>query len=409
MYETRTTCRSCDSAALTRVLYLGKTPLADGLLSHEQLDQPEAKFPLTVAFCADCSLMQILETVSPEALYCRDYPYYSSFSDALLAHSRDNALRLIESQHLSPDSLVVEVASNDGYMLKNFVEAGVPVLGIDPAEGPARVAVEAGIPTLCTFFGAELARRLRGEGKTADVIIANNVLAHVPDQNGLVEGFATLVKDDGVVVIEVPYVKDLVEHCEFDTIYHEHHCYFSVTALAALFQRHGLSLNHVERYPIHGGSLRLYAGRREDVDDTVRDRLRDEAEQGLTDAAYYRGFAGHVQRVRDELLGMLRDLKAEGKCIAAYGAAAKGSTLLNYTGIGTDLVDFVVDRNVHKQGLYMPGVHIPIRAPEALLEEMPDYTLLLTWNFKDEILRQQDEYRRRGGRFIVPIPAPVVV
>jgi SAM-dependent methyltransferase len=409
MYETRKSCRSCDSPVLTRVLYLGEMPLADALLSRAQLDQPEARFPLTVAFCADCSLMQILETVSPEALYCRDYPYYSSFSDALVAHSRENALRLIDDRTLGPESLVVEVASNDGYMLKNFVERGVPVLGIDPAEGPAGVAREAGIPTLCTFFGRDLARHLRDEGKAADVIIANNVLAHVPDQNGLVEGFATLVKDDGVIVIEVPYVMDLVEHCEFDTIYHEHHCYFTVTALSALFRRHGLSLNHLERYPIHGGSLRLYLGRRNDVGDSVRERLRDESESGLTDASYYRDFGSRVSRIKDELVGMMRQLKMEGKRIAAYGAAAKGSTLLNYTGIGADLIDFVVDRNVHKQGLFMPGVHIPIRAPQALLEEKPDYTLLLTWNFKDEILRQQDEYRRAGGRFILPIPSPEVV
>jgi len=409
MYEPRSTCRSCDSPDLTKVLYLGETPLADALVPAGQLDAPEARFPLTVAFCGECSLMQILETVSPEALYCRDYPYYSSFSDALLKHSRENALRLIESQDLGPDSLVVEVASNDGYMLKNFAEKGIPVLGIDPAEGPAKVAQEAGIPTLCAFFGRDLARELRDGGSRADVIIANNVLAHVPDLNGLVEGFAVLLKDDGVLVIEVPYVKELIEHCEFDTIYHEHHCYFSVTALSALFRRHGLSLNEVERLPIHGGSLRLYVGRRQDVGKSVRDATLEESVRGMTEAAYYRDFAERVEDVRTTLVGLLGSLKGHGKRIAAYGAAAKGSTLLNYAGIGPDLIDFVVDRNVHKQGQYMPGVHIPIHATERLLEDAPDYTLLLTWNFKDEILRQQAEYRSRGGRFIVPIPHPAVV
>ena len=391
------------------VLSLGESPLADALLTEEQLSQPEAKFPLNVAFCRNCSLMQILETVSPEALFCRGYPYYSSFSDTLLEHSRKNALRLIDSRQLNAGSLVVEVASNDGYMLRRFTEQGIPVLGIDPAQGPAKAAEAAGIPTLCTFFGKELAQRLRDEGKRADVIIANNVLAHVPDLNGLVEGICALLKDNGLAVIEVPYVKDLIEHCEFDTIYHEHHCYFSVTALVAVFRRHGLSLNQVEHYPIHGGSLRLYVSSKEEVGESVRSYLRDESDRGVTDGSYYRDFAARVQGIKDALIKMLHELKARRKRIAAYGAAAKGSTLLNYTGIGSNLVDFVVDRNVHKQGLYMPGVHIPIRAPERLLQDMPDYVLLLAWNFKDEVLRQQDEYYSRGGRFIIPVPCPTVI
>lgn len=409
MFEVISSCRACGTPNLVPILYLGETPLADALLKGEQLLQAEEKYPLTVVFCTACSLMQILQTVSPETLFCQDYPYYSSFSPALLAHSRENALRLIASQKLNADSLVVELASNDGYMLRNFVEQGIPVLGIDPAEGPAKAAEQAGIPTLCTFFGQQLAQRLRNEGKQADVLIANNVLAHVPDLNGFVEGIRVLLKEEGVAVVEVPYVKNLIEHCEFDTIYHEHHCYFSVTALVALFQRHGLSLYDVEHYPVHGGSLRLYIGVQKTMTASVQAYLEDEAQRQLTHVSYYEDFATRVEGIKTALVDMLRGFKQAGKRLAAYGAAAKGSTLLNYMGIDTRLIDFVVDRNVHKQGLYMPGVHIPIYVPEKLLVDMPDYVLLLSWNFQDEILRQQDTYRRQGGKFIVPIPYPMVV
>jgi SAM-dependent methyltransferase len=402
-------CRSCGSTDLTTFLSLGDLPLADGLLREEDLSAPEGRYPLDVAFCGACSLVQILETVPPEVLFCRDYPYYSSFSDALLEHSRRNVESLIAERGLHEESLVVELASNDGYLLQYFAERGIPVLGIDPAEGPAQVAVDKGIPTLREFFTQNMAAGLRSEGKCADVVIANNVLAHVPDLNGFVEGIRILLKEDGVAVIEAPYVKDLIDHCEFDTIYHEHLCYFSVTALAELFRRHGLSLNRVERYPIHGGSLRLFVGKNKDVDATVVQHLQDESQRAVTRLDYFEDFASRVVSIRTALLEMLRDLKSRGKRVAAYGAAAKGAVLLNFANIGTEVIDFVVDRNVHKQGLYMPGVHIPISGPERILEEMPEYVLLLAWNFRDEILRQQDDYRRRGGRFVIPIPFPEVV
>ena len=409
MNEPQTTCRICHSSEIQPVLSLGTTPLADALRQKEQLSQAESKFPLNVAFCPHCSLVQLLETVPPDVLFCQDYPYYSSFSPALLQHSRANAVDLIKSRRLNAKSLVVELASNDGYLLKNFVEHGIPVLGIDPAEGPARAAEKVGVPTMCTFFGENLARELSAKGKTADVIIGNNVLAHVADLHGFVEGICILLKEDGVAVIEMPYVKDLVDHCEFDTIYHEHLCYFSVTALDRLFRMHSLFLNNVKRLTIHGGSLRIYVEKKENVSATVRAMLQTEAAEKVDQIDYYRDFAHRVEGIRTELQHLLQRLKQQGARIAAYGAAAKGSTLINYSDIGTELVDFVVDRNTHKQGLYMPGQHIPVLAPEALLERKPDYVLLLAWNFAEEILQQQKEYQQRGGRFIIPVPNPRVV
>lgn len=402
-------CRSCGARGLRPFLSLGSTPLADALVRPDRANEPEARFPLDVAFCPECSLVQILEEVPPEKLFVENYLYFSSFSPALLEHARTHALGLIESRNLGPDSLVVEIASNDGYMLRNFAERGIRVLGIDPAPDQADAAEAQGIPTLREFFGTDMASRLRAEGMRADVIIANNVMAHVPDLNGFVSGLRTLVADDGIITIENPYVRDLIAHREFDTIYHEHFCYFSCTAVDALMRRNTLFLNDVEHLDIHGGSLRWYVEPRADVSDVVTKYLKEEEADGLTHFEHYESFGVRVADIKSRLLELLGRLRSEGKTIAAYGAAAKGATLVNYVGIGPDLVDFVVDRNVHKQGLCMPGVRLPIVDSEELLTRRPDYVLLLAWNFRDEIIAQQAEYTRRGGRFIIPIPEPQIV
>jgi len=403
------TCRSCGHLGLEPVLDLGMMPLSDGFLTSAQLEDTEELFPLDVAFCPTCTLMQILETVPPEKLFCEDYPYFSSFSETLLAHSRDNALDLIKRRDLNSDSFVVELASNDGYLLRNFVENGIPVLGIDPAEGPAKAAEKVGVPTLNDFFSKALAAKLQGEGKQADVIIGNNVLAHVADTNGFVAGIATLLKDTGVAVIECPYVRDLIDHAEFDTIYHEHLCYFSVHALVALFERHGLSLNDIKRLPIHGGSLRLYIEKKQNISANVTRLLHEERQLGMTEMKYYEGFRQRVEGVRDGMQQLLSELKGAGKRIAGYGAAAKGTIMLNYIGATRDAIEFVADKNVHKQGKWIPGVRIPIVAPEKIKAEMPDYTVILPWNFTEEIVRQQAAYQSQGGRFIVPIPQPRIL
>jgi SAM-dependent methyltransferase len=415
---TRNTCRSCDSGELDVFLSLGDLPLSDGFRDEGNLDEEEGRYPLDVAFCRECSLVQILETVAPEELFAADYPYYSSFSDALLEHSRANVEAVLAHPDwgvsLGADSLVVEVASNDGYLLQYYKAAGIPVLGIDPAPGPVEAARAKGVDTLNAFFGLDMARQLANQGRRAHVIHGNNVLAHVADTTGFVRGLTTLLQDEGVAIMEFPYVRDLIDHGEFDTIYHEHLCYFSVTAIQALFAANGLVLHHVAPLSIHGGSLRVFASRADapnprQPDSSVQQYLAAEAEAGLTSSEYYRGFSDRVASVRTGLRDLIADLSAQGKTIAAYGAAAKGTIMLNYCGIGSETLGFVADRNVHKQGRFMPGVHIPVVDPVRILEDQPDYLLILPWNFKDEIVEQQALYAEKGGRFIVPVPEPRVL
>lgn len=412
MTDAQIVCRSCGHASVTTILSLGFTPLANSLLTAEQLNRPEPTYPLDLAFCEHCALIQITETVPPDQLFST-YAYFSSFSDTMVKHAQRLADKVIQNRQLNNESLVMEVASNDGYLLQHYQRAGVPVLGIEPAANIAQVAREQrGIATICEFFGAELAERLRAEGKRADVIHAHNVLAHVPDLNGFVRGFQLLLKENGVAVIEFPYVKDMIDHCEFDTIYHEHLCYFSLTTLERLFRRHDLMVQDVERVPIHGGSLRLFVTHSSDNNipsAAVKNLLAEESSWGVDRIGSYQDFATQVKNLKSSLRDLLHQLKTDGKRLAAYGAAAKGSTLLNYCGIGLETLDFVADRSTYKQGYFMPGVHLPIHSPEYLLKAMPDYVLLLTWNFADEILAQQAEYRRRGGSFIIPVPTVKVI
>jgi len=403
-------CRSCGGGNLSVFLSLGDLPLSDGFTAPNQLEKPDARYPLDVAFCADCALVQILETVPPETLFGEDYPYFSSFTDALLRHSEANVVARILDRRLNSGSLVVELASNDGYLLQYYKARGIPVLGIDPAPGPVNAARAKGIDSMLAFFGRDLAEKLvKEENKRADVIHANNVLAHVADTNGFVSGIATLLKEDGVAVIEAPYVRSLIDHGEFDTIYHEHLCYFSVTALDHLFRRHDLFLNHVEPLQIHGGSLRLFVEKREKPSTAVKAFLETERRLGIDKLEYYANFAERVNSIRDELRDMLAAIKKDGKKVVGYGAAAKGTIMLNYVNIGRDTLDYVADKNTHKQGRFVPGVRLPIEAPARILETQPDYVLILPWNFKDEIMEQQAEYRRRGGRFIVPVPRPEIL
>ncbi|BCX18721.1 MAG: NDP-hexose 3-C-methyltransferase [Geminicoccaceae bacterium] len=402
-------CRSCGGGELLPVLSLGNLPLSDGFLRADELDRPEPRYPLDVAFCPACGLVQILDTVPPEILFGRDYPYFSSVSATLLAHSKAHVAERLPELPPGPDTLVLELASNDGYLLQFYRDAGVRMLGVDPAPGPVAAAREKGIETIEAFFSRALAEALVADGRRADLLHANNVLAHVADVHGFLEGIRLVLKDGGRAVIEVPYVRDLVEKLAFDTIYHEHLCYFSVHAVDRLVRPHGLFLSRVERVPIHGGSLRLVLSKEDRPDATVAAILAEERAIGLDRHAWFASFAARVERLRADLRALLHDLKASGKRVAAYGAAAKGTILLNACGLGPELVQWVADKNPFKQGRFVPGVRLPIVPPARILEEMPDLLLILPWNIEAEIVAQEAAYHERGGRFLVPLPEPRIV
>lgn len=402
-FESISQCRCCGETTLEEILSLGEVPLSDGFV--KSLSEQQPRYPLTLLFCTNCTLAQLKETVDPNVLFNSDYPYYSSFSKTWLEHCATSARQLIERLHLGQESLVVEIASNDGYMLRNFHKQGIAVLGIDPAPGPVKAAIEQGIDSVCRFFTRQLASELRRNSVQADLIIANNVLAHVADPHGFIDGICEVLKPDGMAVFEVPYLRNLIETGQFDTIYHEHLAYFSVRSVCELFERHHCSVVDVQKVPTHGGSLRLFIRNNADGHGpATRQILTEEEKSGMSESSWYQTFADAAKRVQQSLRETITSLKAEGKTIAAYGAAAKGTILLNTAGIKRHQLEYVVDRNVHKQGQFVPGIDLPILAPEKILETQPDYLLILPWNLKEEIIEQEKTYQERGGRFIVPLP-----
>ena len=400
-------CRFCGSPLEHTFVDLGMSPLCESYVSADRLNEMEPFYPLHVYVCGNCFLVQLEEFVSPESIFT-EYAYFSSYSDTWLEHASAYADMAAQRFGLGEQSRVVEVASNDGYLLQYFVRKGIPTLGIEPAANVARVAVEKGVPTLVEFFGTACARRLVAEGKAADLVIGNNVLAQVPDLNDFVAGMATLLRSNGVITMEFPHLMRLMAENQFDTIYHEHFSYFSFLTVERIFAAHGLTLFDVEELPTHGGSLRIYARRREDDTRPVTDRVVElaqrERQAGFTRLECYQSFGEEVKETKRKLLSFLIEAKRAGKSVAGYGAPGKGNTLLNYCGIRTDFLDYTVDRNPYKQGKYLPGTHIPVYHPDKLLQTKPDYVLILPWNFKNEIMKQIAYIRDWGGQFIVPIP-----
>jgi SAM-dependent methyltransferase len=401
-------CRSCGTRLEHVFADLGSSPLANSYLRAEDLAKAEPFYPLTVYVCGECFLIQLPESASPESIFS-DYAYFSSTSESWVRHARAYVESVSERLGLGPESQVVEIASNDGYLLQWFVERGVPVLGVEPAANVAAEALERGIPTRVAFFGSATATELLAEGAGADLLLGNNVLAHVPDLNDFVAGVATLLKPAGTATFEFPHLLQLIEHTEFDTIYHEHFSYFSLLAVAPVFGRHGLGVVDVEELPTHGGSLRLYVQHGGQPGERVEELLARERAAGLDGLERYARFEQQVRAVKRDLLELLIGARRDGAQIAGYGAAAKGNTLLNYCGIRADLLDYVVDRSPHKQGLFLPGTRLPIHPPERIAETRPDFVLILPWNLRDEIVGQMAHVRDWGGRFVVPVPTATVL
>ena len=406
------TCRFCSSPLDTSFADLGASPLANSFLEPEQLTEPEVFYPLHARVCAACFLVQLPELAAPEEIFS-DYAYFSSYSDSWLEHARIYAETMIDRFGLDPGHRVVEIASNDGYLLRWFRERDIPVLGVEPAANVAAAAEERGIPTRVEFFGEATAGALVEEGVRADLLVGNNVFAHVPALNDFCRGLKALLAPEGVLTLEFPHLQRLVEGNQFDTIYHEHFSYFSLGTAKEVLGRHGLVVFDVEELPTHGGSLRLFArhaGREEPATTSaVHEVLSREAELGYRDLALYRDFAEEVRRTKRSLLRFLLNAREEGATVVGYGAPAKGNTLLNYCGIGPDFLEYTVDRSPHKQGRYLPGTRIPIHAPERIQETKPDYVWILPWNLTEEITRQMAVVRSWGGRFVVAIPEVMVI
>lgn len=406
-------CRFCHTPLEHVFIDLFNSPASNSFLTAEQLNEPETFYPLKVFTCPTCFLVQVDEYKKSDAIFDSDYVYFSSFSTSWLAHSKRYVAAMTERFGLSGQSLVVEVASNDGYLLQYFVEKQIPVLGIEPTTNTAAVAIEKGVTTITRFFGTELASELAEQGTRADLLLGNNVLAHVPDIVDFVKGMKILLNPEGVVTMEFPHLLQLVDNNQFDTIYHEHFSYLSFTTVQQLFAAQGLTLFDVDELPTHGGSLRIYAKHEADqskvISPNVVAMIRKEAETGLTTMAYYEGFQQRALNVKLDLLDFLTKQKRAGKSVAAYGAAAKGNTLLNYCGVKSDLIDFVVDANPAKQDKFLPASHIPVVDEATLKTRKPDFVLILPWNLRDEITKQLSYISEWGGQFVVPIPAVKVL
>ncbi len=405
------TCRFCNSEIETVFAGLGMSPLSNAYVRPAEANAAEAFYPLTAYVCHQCFLVQVPSVTTPEAIFS-DYAYFSSYSDSWLDHCRRYAEQMISRLALTSDSLVLEVASNDGYLLRWFQDGGIPVLGIEPAINVAQAAIDAGIPTISRFFGSVVAGEIIRERGRANLLVGNNVLAHVPELNDFVAGLKIALAKDGLLTMEFPHLLRLIQLKQFDTIYHEHFSYFSLGTVLRLFEAHGLQIFDVDRLNTHGGSIRIHAGHVEESRATmtaVHTLLEEEKTAGLGSPEVYENFRAAVENIKRELLTFLIGAKKAGKRIAGYGAPAKGNTLLNYCGIGPDFLDFTVDRNPHKQGMLLPGTRIEIRAPEALYEEKPDYVLILPWNLRDEIIEQTASIREWGGRWLVAIPELTVI
>lgn len=404
-------CRACGGTQGETVIDLGHQPLANALVSKDALHRVDPRYPLHARVCATCLLVQVEEVVPAEQIFS-EYVYFSSYSTSWVEHARRFAHEAIERLALDSESVVVEIASNDGYLLRHFIEQGIPARGVDPAANVVAVAQRNGVPTECAFFGRNTARRLVTEGHAADLIVANNVLAHVPDLLDFVDGLKQLLKPGGVLAVEFQHLLPLIEQCAFDTIYHEHYSYFSLFVVRDVLARAGLRVIDVEQITTHGGSLRVWAAHDDDqhrpAQDSVDTVLALEAEAGLPSLGAYAGFDARAQQIRATLRSFLNDAKEARQSVVAYGAAAKGNTLLNYCGIDSALIRFVVDRNPHKQHLSLPGSRLEIRPVEALIDARPDYVLILPWNLQDEITRSLPEVATWGGRFVVPIPTTAV-
>ncbi len=400
-------CRFCTTPLRHTLVDLGMSPLCESYVSREQLNQMEAFYPLHVKVCDQCFLAQLEEYVSVEHIFS-EYAYFSSYSETWLKHAADYTDMIVQRLGLGRESLAVELASNDGYLLQNFVKKGIPALGIEPAANVAKAAVEKGVPTLIKFFGRKTAQEIVADGKKADLIIGNNVLAQVPDLNDFVGGIRILLKPQGVATLEFPHLIRLLAENQYDTIYHEHFSYFSFITVEKIFAAHGMALFEVEEIPTHGGSIRIYARHIDDNSKPVSPRVLElrsrELAAGLDRMDTYKTFGEKVMESKRSLLNFLIEAKRSGKRVAGYGAPGKGNTMLNYCGVRTDFLDYTVDRNPYKQGKFLPGTHIPIHAPEKIYQTKPDYVLILPWNFKDEIVKQMAGIREWGGKFVVAIP-----